>query len=286
MCGVIAGVGMTSPTVVGASATKTCVTAKTVKIERVYNNKLHRYQLRRVVDNERLCGAPKLHVALDPSYTRSSTDPLDVTFTFDASATIGKVTEGRLPAGTLDLYLNGLLECSDNVGGHIYGGTCEVNPLDPGTYTVITEYNSNGVAPVSATEVDTIPIISTSTSDSVTEVDEGLVNGDPTYQFTFTASVTDANGNVVSPAGNSIVFDTPAGNLTTSQDGQTTCVLTLWLPTALNSTTWAYNYGGNCVSYYSGAISIDPETSASVLLTSTATYMGSAEYAASTSPPA
>jgi hypothetical protein len=285
-CGMIAGVGVTSSTVVGAVATKTCVTSRIVKTERVYNDKLHRYQLKKVVDDKRVCGTPKLHVALDPSYTRSTSNPLDVTFTFSASATVGKSTEGRLPPGTLDLYIDGLLECSDNVGGHVDGGTCEVNPLDPGTYKVITEYNSNGVAPVSATEVDTIPVLSTSTTDSVTEVNEGVVNGDPTYQFTFTAAVTDANGNMVTPAGGSIVFDTAAGNLTTSQAGQTTCVLTLWLPVTLNSTTWQYNYGSTCLPYNSGAITIDPQTSAIVLLDSTATYMGTAEYSSSTSPAA
>jgi hypothetical protein len=54
----------------------------------------------------------------------------------------------------------------------------------------------------------------------------------------------------------------------------------------LNSTTWEYNYGTNFVSYNSAPITIDPETSASVLLNSTATYLGSAEYSGSTSPPA
>jgi hypothetical protein len=59
--------------------------------------------------------------ALDPSFTQDPTNPLAVTYHDSASATTttGGVSapDPTLPAGILNLYNDGLLACSINVGG-------------------------------------------------------------------------------------------------------------------------------------------------------------------------
>jgi len=83
---------------------------------------------------------------LDPSFTQSPSNPLAVTYSYSASATetINGVTSpaSNLPSGVLNLYSDGLLKCSINVGGSTTGGECPVTYSAIGSHTVITTYTS------------------------------------------------------------------------------------------------------------------------------------------------
>jgi hypothetical protein len=68
-----------------------------------------------------------VHDRLDPSFKQSPSNPLAVTYSFSASATEwvdGSERPTSLPAGFLNLYSDGLLACSINVGGSVTGGEC------------------------------------------------------------------------------------------------------------------------------------------------------------------
>ena len=95
-----------------------------------------------------------LHSHLDPSFVQSPSNPLAVTYAYSASATTtnseGTTTaEPNLPDGFLDLYSEGLLACSINVGGSTTGGECPVTYSATGTHQVIVTYSSGSL---SATE--------------------------------------------------------------------------------------------------------------------------------------
>lgn len=62
---------------------------------------------------------------LDPTYTQNPSNALDVTFTAVASATVNGNPDPSLPSGILDLYSDGLLACSANVGGAKVSTTCD-----------------------------------------------------------------------------------------------------------------------------------------------------------------
>lgn len=111
-----------------------------------------------------------LAVYLDPTPAQSPTNPLNVVYSYSASAsqTSGGVSvnlgqTGSLPSGTLLLYGStspnapeGLL-CATNVGGSATGSTCPVNYPTTGTFPVTVEYNSNGTTPAVQTDQETIP---------------------------------------------------------------------------------------------------------------------------------
>lgn len=93
---------------------------------------------------------------LNPTFAQGPTNPLAVTYTYGASATqtVDGVTtpDTNLPPGILDLYSDGLLVCSINVGGSTTGGQCLVTYQTTGAHTVIVTYVT-GLG--SATETDT-----------------------------------------------------------------------------------------------------------------------------------
>jgi hypothetical protein len=185
--------------------------------------------------------APTITAHLDPSFTQDSTNPLEVTYSYSASAssqlTDAQPVQVNLPAGILNLYSNGLLECSMNVGGLTAGGSCEVTYASYGTQSVVVTYESGST---SATDTETEDIepptpptpLATTT---VLSVDPNSV----APNFTFDASVTDANGPVAPPAGH-VQFESttltglgagtgnyePIWTATTRTDGQSSCTLT------------------------------------------------------------
>jgi hypothetical protein len=96
-----------------------------------------------------------LQAHLDPSFVQNPSNPLAVTYSYSASATetvdgVPKPTPS-LPSGILNLYSDGLLKCSINVGGSTTGGECSVTSTI-GAHTVVTTYISGST---SATETDT-----------------------------------------------------------------------------------------------------------------------------------
>jgi hypothetical protein len=104
-----------------------------------------------------------LHSHLDPSFVQDPQHPFDVTYSFSASAT--QVTDSlsdsapitpeepaSLPAGYLNLYNDGSLACSINVGGDTTGGECPVTYTAPGEHKIVVTYTAGEI---SATETNT-----------------------------------------------------------------------------------------------------------------------------------
>lgn len=100
---------------------------------------------------------------LDPSFTQNPSNPLDVTYSFSAN-----VSSGTLPDGVLELFNNGSLACSINVGGSTVGGTCPVvyDSELPASETITVTYVS-GTASATSTSTITITPYSTTTTQTV-----------------------------------------------------------------------------------------------------------------------
>lgn len=133
---------------------------------------------------------------LDPSFVQSPSNPMAVVYTFTADATetlgatqIDTAQQGILPSGILDLYSQGTLVCSINVGGSTDGGTCAVSYTSYGTYNVVTEYFPNGVTPVTETDPETISPFSTSVAISTPLLGSTVDVNNYAYQV-FTVPVT------------------------------------------------------------------------------------------------
>lgn len=155
---------------------------------RVVKHKKHHRRVVRCVKNK--VGAPvvepkvKLHAKLDPSFTRDPLNPFKVTYAYSASASsetasasAAQVSDvpAQLPSGVLSLYSDGSLECAINVGSGIESGECAVRYQELGTHRVTTIYTS-GEQSATATEVEQIEPLQTSTALSVTYSD---ANGGP-----------------------------------------------------------------------------------------------------------
>jgi len=115
----------------------------------------------------------KLHAHLDPSFVQDPTDPFQITYSYSASAGLqtagAEAPEPNLPEGVLNLYADGLLACSINVGGNVTGGECPIRET-MGAHTIIVTYTS-GQASATETSVETIkpfPVASTSTTLTLT----------------------------------------------------------------------------------------------------------------------
>ncbi len=107
------------------------------------------------------------------SFEQSPANPFAVTYIYSASATetLGSVSKPvpTLPQGVLNLYADGLLACSINVGGSTTGGECPVHE-SMGTHTIIVTYTS-GSASATETSVEQIkpfPLASTTTTLTLT----------------------------------------------------------------------------------------------------------------------
>lgn len=155
-----------------------------------------------------------LQAHLDPTFVQSPTNPLAVTYDYSASATetVNGVMQPAqaLPTGILNLYSDGLLICSMNVGGATTGGLCPITYSSAGNHSVITTYDS-GSSTASETDIETISQFSTTTVANVTQTSCNTPPGRATYcTFTIQPMVTDQNGNpVVTPV--TITFITGDG---------------------------------------------------------------------------
>jgi len=174
---------------------------------------------------------------VDPSFVQSQMNPLAVTYSYDADAISTQGTQqtdldsvGQLPTGILNLYSNGSLACSMNVGGSTTGGQCGVIYATTGAQTVVTTYESGST---SATETDqeTINPYSTTTAVSVAGTPSLTLNA-PASTSVLTAAVTDQNGNSVSTPAGGVTFDIAVSVnsgfnsvLTTETPGQTSCTI-------------------------------------------------------------
>jgi hypothetical protein len=155
-----------------------------------------------------------LHAHLDPSFAQSPSNPLAVTYSYSASAT--ETINGtpspnpNLPTGILNLYSDGLLKCSINVGGSTTGGECPVTYSATGKHTVITTYTS-GTLSATETYVEQIEPSATTMTDSATVEAESGNPAEKPHLWTVTVSVTAPNGNAVSGEVQYTILDTTTG---------------------------------------------------------------------------
>ena len=187
-----------------------------------------------------------LFAHLDPSFVQNPTNPLDVTYSYSASATEtegGQTTpDSSLPSGILDLYSDGSLACSMNVGGSITGGTCEVVYAATGQHLVTVEYFS-GSEDVTDTETELVEPYTTTTSISSV--------GDPSTGTTtdISAVITTSAGSVLSPPPGAVTFTLDnTGTLTTKSGGQTSCSIA-WTGITYTGIAWRATgaTSSNCV---------------------------------------
>jgi hypothetical protein len=105
------------------------------------------YRAPRAKAHPKAVGTVHLHAHLDQSFVQDPANPLHVTYSDSASATVGlgagpEKAEPNLPAGILALYSDGLLACWFEVGGTITGGKCPVTYSAFGAHTVVVTYSS------------------------------------------------------------------------------------------------------------------------------------------------
>lgn len=116
-----------------------------------------------------------LHARLDPSFTQDPADPLDVTYSYSASAetlseNIAQATPS-LPSGVLAFYSEGLLACSIDVGGETTGGECAVAYSTFGAHSIDAVYSSgeaSATTGVETVQVQPPPAIPTTTTEEST----------------------------------------------------------------------------------------------------------------------
>lgn len=146
---------------------------------------------------------------VDPTFTQDPTNPLAVTYAYDATAIANGVNLGavdQLPAGVLNFYsptspgqTAGLI-CSLNVGGAITGGSCVVDYAVTGAYQVTTQYVPNAATAVTETDTETIAPYATNT---IANTAIGTVG---TGENWFLVGV---DGSVLDPSGDSVAQNAP-----------------------------------------------------------------------------
>jgi len=251
---------------------------------------------------------------VDPSFTQSATNPLDVAFSYSANATStsgGIATNlamtGSLPAGVLNFYSDGLLECSSNVGGSTTGGTCPVTYAATGQHTVVTEYVPNGVSAVSQTDTVTIGAYSTATAIAAGLIGSCSATHYPIQGFTYDSctyaigvSIVDSNGAVVTQSQGNISLqlsgtaaDGTVFTATFAPTGQSACTVTAGEVLYSDPTMYWDNQSflsstncGNGIGYSGGSHIVGgPNGNNVATWTAVASYAGSAGWTASSSTP-
>lgn len=238
--------------------------------------------------------APVFAVHLDPSFTQSPTNPLEVTYTYSASATVGGSPDASLPAGVLEFFSDGLLACSENVGGATNTGTCVVTYSEYGAHTVNTVYDSGTSSATTGTQTEDIeapapppPSVTTTTLQCVTQPVTGYDIDLGADQEDCDVASTDANGNPVS------LTNAVEWTITDDDTGQTLASI----GSGTTNGDVSFIVGVGCAGYdpyptcdqFYDFLSGSPSTAqfqsnfATVNLTATATYAGASEDLPSTS---
>lgn len=150
-----------------------------------------------------------LHDRLDPSFKQSPSNPLAVTYSFSASATElvdGSERPTSLPAGFLNLYSDGLLACSINVGGSVTGGECPVTYSAFGAHKVVVIYDADSLD-TTETAVEQIKPFATRTTLKLAGP-TSCSESEETQRCSYVAEVAtvDQNGNVPSAGEEGLSF--------------------------------------------------------------------------------
>ncbi len=201
-----------------------------------------------------------LFAHLDPSFVQSSADPLNITYSYSASAVIVEdeveQPDGTLPDGVLELFsattpgqAAGLV-CSINVGGSIDGGTCNVEYKDIGTYQVTTTYIS-GTDSATLTEPETIsPFTASITATdqpsgygTTTAPDGTTCTAAPDYGCQLLSAAIEGKGDAQTPRVGALTFSIydnageVIGTLTPKVDGQTYCLIIWYSSTSTSASS-------------------------------------------------
>ncbi len=163
-----------------------------------------------------------LHAHLDPSFVQSPTNPLAVTYHYSASATVGSENEPNLPGGILNLYSDGLLACSINVGGSITGGECPITYTATGPQTIIVTYSS-GATSVTETSIEDIEPFATQTTLTIVSQECKIINQTHSCEYKIQPSVRDQESLVPAICTDSLCItvglpDVAGGSYPTSND--------------------------------------------------------------------
>ena len=193
---------------------------------------------------------------LDPTFTQGSS-PLDVTYSYSADATEiinGVSTDmgaiGQLPNGILDLYSNGVLACSMNVGGTTLGSTCLITYAAFGKETVVTEYIPNAVSPVTQTDIENIQAYSPTITVGAATFGAEFVDTSNNYAVKVSIPVT-LSGSGSTPTGTV----TATGMTCTSlSSASSTCSETVENKVSASTITSTISYTGDS-NYSSGSAS-------------------------------
>lgn len=208
----------------------------------------------------------KAHV--DPSFVQSPANPKVVTYSVSAGATQslnGQNTDlgqaGQLPSGILELFSDGNLACSINVGGATTGGPCVVPYSIYGVHAVVTHYILNGVAPVTETDPEDIEPFATSQSVSTPFLGSTVDINDWAYQVISipvtvsgltnalgsSGTVSLTNTDATNESCEALVFDLPQGSASTTCTADVEndpSVATSWTPTVTFSGDGNYSSSG------------------------------------------
>lgn len=221
-----------------------------------------------------------LGASLDPSFVQRPTNPLQVTWSYSATATQtsgGTVqTLSSLPSGVLELFSDGSLVSSVNVGGTVDGTQATVTYAAYGTHTVDVVYDAGSASGTTGTESYVIP------GPLATTTDLSLIGGSVNTGYQFGASVRDSTGAIVTLPAGAVVFSVITNDriivngmwveagwtATTTAPGQSTCTL-------LGTDAW----GSLTFSSPDCTVAPEPGESGSYLATSATTVTVHANYA-------
>jgi len=202
----------------------------------------------------------KLHAHLDPSFTQDPSNPFEIAYSYSASASLqtagAEAPEPNLPEGVLNLYADGLLACSINVGGNVTGGQCPTRET-MGAHTIIVTYTS-GQASATETSVETVspfPVASTTTTltltpagceeeevaHKVSDFNGGEAQYGPEHRCTYHVEAASTGA-----AGQQVTLTVGEEQLALSNPGTCTIMVGSWAKHAASVAGWSITGSGGC----------------------------------------
>lgn len=191
---------------------------------------------------------PELAVELDPTFSQSPTNPLNVTFSYSASASVNGQPASSLPNGVLEFFSDGQLQCSANVGGSATGGSCLVGYSSFGQHLVNTIYDSGTNSATTGNQIETIERFTPTVTPGTATFGAETVDSDNNYQVQVSIPVT-VSGQGTAPTGS---ISESGWSCTTLIGGTATCNETVENATSgQTSLSPTFSYSGDS-NYSSG----------------------------------